>query len=136
MKSNRPKIAGILVLGLSWIVLAGSIDTPPVANRIEHREERHGATVIDNYFWLRDKSNPAVIEYLEGYASVRSMIADLTAFLEKRIAEFSQANRSHLTIAVGCTGGQHRSVFMAEEIRKQLAKAGYRAKVEHRDSPR
>src|ERR1017187_7702335 len=65
MKSNRPKIAGILVLGLSWIVLCGSSDTPPVANRIEHREERHGATVIDNYFWLRDKSNPAVVEYLK-----------------------------------------------------------------------
>jgi oligopeptidase B len=65
MKSNRPKIAAILVLGLSWIVLGGSTDTPPVANRIEHREERHGATVIDNYFWLRDKSNPAVVEYLK-----------------------------------------------------------------------
>ena len=65
MKTNRPKIAGILVLGLSWMVLAGSTDTPPVANRNEHREERHGATVIDNYFWLRDKANPAVIEYLK-----------------------------------------------------------------------
>jgi oligopeptidase B len=57
--------AAILVLGVSWIVQAAPPDTPPAANRVEHREERHGATVIDNYFWLRDKSNPAVIEYLK-----------------------------------------------------------------------
>jgi UPF0042 nucleotide-binding protein len=58
----------------------------------------------------------AVIEYLSGFASVRSMIADLTAFLEKRLGEFSQANRSYLTIAIGCTGGQHRSVYIAEQL--------------------
>jgi oligopeptidase B len=65
MTCNRPAIAGMLTLGLGWIIQAGTTDTPPVANRIEHREERHGATVMDNYFWLRDKSNPAVIEYLK-----------------------------------------------------------------------
>ena len=43
--------------------------------------------------------------------------------------------KSYLTVVFGCTGGQHRSVFMAEEIKKRLAKAGYRVKVEHRDSP-
>src|ERR1700693_1509140 len=65
MKCNHSAIAGILSLGLTWTTQAAPPDTPPVANRIEHREERHGATVIDNYFWLRDKSNPAVIEYLK-----------------------------------------------------------------------
>ena len=44
------------------------------------------------------------------------MIDDLTEFLEARIAEFAQANRSYLTIAVGCTGGQHRSVYIAEQL--------------------
>ena len=38
---------------------------PPTAPRIEHRETRHGATVIDPYFWLREKTNPAVAQYLE-----------------------------------------------------------------------
>ncbi len=57
-----------------------------------------------------------VIAYLAGHASVRSMIADLIAFLEKRISEFALANRSYLTIALGCTGGQHRSVYMAEQL--------------------
>jgi RNase adapter protein RapZ len=58
----------------------------------------------------------AVIEYLGAFAAVRAMIADLTLFLEKRVGEFSQANRSYLTIAIGCTGGQHRSVYIAEQL--------------------
>ena len=55
--------------------------------------------------------------------SVRTMIADLTAFLEKRVSEFSQANRSYLTIAIGCTGGQHRSVYIAEQLAQHFRKA-------------
>jgi UPF0042 nucleotide-binding protein len=65
----------------------------------------------------------AVIDYLAGFAAVRSMIADLTAFLEKRVSEFSQANRSYLTIAIGCTGGQHRSVYIAEQLAQHFRKA-------------
>jgi RNase adapter protein RapZ len=64
-----------------------------------------------------------VIEYLAGFASVRSMIADLTAFLEKRVSEFSSANRSYLTIAIGCTGGQHRSVYIVEQLAQHFRKA-------------
>jgi UPF0042 nucleotide-binding protein len=67
--------------------------------------------------------DPAVIEYLAGFPSVRSMIADLTAFLEKRLSEFSQANRSYLTIAIGCTGGQHRSVYIAEQLAEHFRKS-------------
>ena len=57
-----------------------------------------------------------VIEYLAGQDSVRTMIAALAEFLTPRIEEFAQANRSYLTIAVGCTGGQHRSVYIAERL--------------------
>ena len=71
---------------------------------------------------LTGRDSP-VIEYLAGYASVRSMIADLIAFLEKRIGEFSQANRSYLTIAIGCTGGQHRSVYIAEQLAEHFRRA-------------
>jgi UPF0042 nucleotide-binding protein len=65
----------------------------------------------------------AVIDYLSGYACVRSMITDLIAFLERRVGEFSQANRSYLTIAIGCTGGQHRSVYIAEQLAGHFRKA-------------
>jgi UPF0042 nucleotide-binding protein len=83
---------------------------------------------LPNPYWepaLRNLTgrDPAVIEYLGGAAGVRSMIADLTAFLEKRIGEFSQANRSYLTIAIGCTGGQHRSVYIAEQLARHFRKA-------------
>jgi UPF0042 nucleotide-binding protein len=62
----------------------------------------------------------AVIEYLAGFPSVAVMIAELTAFLERRVAEFSLANRSYLTIAIGCTGGQHRSVYIAEQLARHF----------------
>jgi UPF0042 nucleotide-binding protein len=58
----------------------------------------------------------AVGEYLASFPAVGVMIADLTSFLERRVAEFAQANRSYLTIAIGCTGGQHRSVYIAEKL--------------------
>ena len=64
-----------------------------------------------------------VIEYLAGHAAVRSMMSDLIAFLERRVAEFSQANRSYLTVAIGCTGGQHRSVYMAEQLAEHFRKS-------------
>jgi len=82
---------------------------------------------LPNPYWehaLRSLTgrDSAVIEYLSSYASVRGMIADLIAFLEKRVGEFSQANRSYLTIAIGCTGGQHRSVYIAEQLAQHFRK--------------
>jgi RNase adapter protein RapZ len=58
----------------------------------------------------------AVIDYLEGEPSVRAMIAAIAEFLDERIAEFARADRSYLTIAIGCTGGQHRSVYIADRL--------------------
>ncbi|HLN50325.1 MAG TPA: RNase adapter RapZ [Steroidobacteraceae bacterium] len=76
---------------------------------------------LPNPYWvqalrpLTGRDRP-VIEYLAGQDSVRTMIAALAEFLTPRIAEFAQASRSYLTIAVGCTGGQHRSVYIAERL--------------------
>jgi UPF0042 nucleotide-binding protein len=66
--------------------------------------------------------DPPVIEFLSGHASVRDMTADLIGFMERRVADFAQANRSYLTIAIGCTGGQHRSVFIAEQLAAHFRK--------------
>jgi UPF0042 nucleotide-binding protein len=70
-----------------------------------------------------DGRDAPVIEYLAGHAAVRSMVADVIEFLDRRVAEFAQANRSYLTIAVGCTGGQHRSVYFAEQLAVHFRKS-------------
>src|SRR5437016_12117894 len=64
-------------LGLFSAMIATS-QSPPTAPRIEHRELRHGATANDDYFWLREKSNPKVTEYLEAEnAYTAAMTKDL-----------------------------------------------------------
>jgi UPF0042 nucleotide-binding protein len=83
---------------------------------------------LPNPYWepaLRhlNGSDPAVIEYLSGYASVRGMIADMIEFLNRRLGEFAQADRSYLTVAVGCTGGQHRSVYIAEQLAEHFRRS-------------
>ena len=65
----------------------------------------------------------AVVEFLSAMPSVAGMMASLTGFLECRIAEFARANRSYLTIAVGCTGGQHRSVYVAERLAEHFRRS-------------
>lgn len=60
--------------------------------------------------------DPAVIDYLASHPSVDRLIQALIDFLTQRIAEFAQVNRSYLTIAIGCTGGQHRSVYIVDRL--------------------
>jgi len=67
--------------------------------------------------------DPPVADFLAGHASVGLMLAELTAFLERRIAEFVRANRGYLTIAIGCTGGRHRSVYMAERLAEHFRRS-------------
>ena len=64
--------------------------------------------------------DPPVVAYLAAHENVRALVAALIEFLEARIEEFAQANRSYLTIAIGCTGGQHRSVYVAEELARHF----------------
>jgi UPF0042 nucleotide-binding protein len=76
---------------------------------------------LPNPYWehaLRDLSgcDAPVVQYLTSHPAVQAMITDIGDFLNRRIPEFSLANRSYLTIAIGCTGGRHRSVFIAERL--------------------
>src|SRR5215472_12118181 len=73
------------VLLLGWfttmILICQTSPAPPVAPRAEHREVRHGATVNDDYFWLREKSNPKVVQYLDAEnAYTEAMTKDLKPF--------------------------------------------------------
>src|SRR5450755_1108177 len=69
-----------ILLGLFSAMMVTS-QTPPIAPSVEHREVRHGATVIDDYFWLREKSNPKVTQYMEAEnAYTAAMTKDLQPF--------------------------------------------------------
>jgi UPF0042 nucleotide-binding protein len=79
------------------------------------------ARTLPNPFWepalaARDGRDPEVRRFLESSPSVELLFADLVRFLEARIPEFERANRGYLTVAIGCTGGQHRSVYLVERL--------------------
>lgn len=61
-----------------------------------------------------------VIEFLEASPKVGSLFDDLVRFIEGRLPEYESANRGYLTIAIGCTGGQHRSVYLVERLARHF----------------
>ncbi len=75
----------------------------------------------------------AVIGFLEGDPLVDRMRGDLIGFLEQWIPHFEADGRSYLTIALGCTGGQHRSVYMTEQLHRHFEQAGRRVLTRHRE---
>jgi UPF0042 nucleotide-binding protein len=84
------------------------------------------ARTLPNPYWdpvLRSLSgrDPEVIRYLEGQTSVKRLLEDIGNFVEARIPEHQAANRRYLTIAIGCTGGQHRSVYLVEQLVARFA---------------
>lgn len=74
-----------------------------------------------------------VIEFLESQIEVAAMIADLNGFLSRWIPRFLASNRSYLTIAVGCTGGQHRSVYICNQLARQFADRVANIQIRHRE---
>ncbi|MDR3764843.1 MAG: RNase adapter RapZ [Acidobacteriota bacterium] len=80
--------------------------------------------------------HPKVAKYIRSFPQTQEFITKLMDMLLFLLPHYVAEGKSYLTIAFGCTGGQHRSVFMAEEVKKLLMRAGYRVKVEHRESPK
>jgi RNase adapter protein RapZ len=62
-----------------------------------------------------------VIRFLEGHTNVAALIADIAQFIRARIPEYVASNRGYLTVAVGCTGGQHRSVYIVDKLVAEFA---------------
>jgi RNase adapter protein RapZ len=62
----------------------------------------------------------AVIEFLESTPSAQDMFRDIRDFVERWLPSFVADNRSYLTVAIGCTGGQHRSVYLAEKLARHF----------------
>ena len=80
--------------------------------------------------------HPSVARYIRSFPQTQEFIARISELLQYLLPHYIREGKSYLTIAFGCTGGQHRSVMMATEFRKRLAKAGYKVKETHRDMPR
>ncbi|HTV07292.1 MAG TPA: RNase adapter RapZ [Acidobacteriaceae bacterium] len=81
----------------------------------------------------RDKD---VISYLSQFPQTAEFLDRVTELLLFLLPHYIREGKSYLTIAFGCTGGQHRSVMIAEEISRRLTGHGYQAKTSHRDIPR
>jgi UPF0042 nucleotide-binding protein len=77
--------------------------------------------------------DPKVAAYVRGFPQTREFLNRVTKLMLYLLPHYIEEGKSYLTIAFGCTGGQHRSVMMAEELAKRLHKAGYQVKALHRD---
>jgi len=79
--------------------------------------------------------DPAVVRYMRRHPATQEFINELTAFLRFSLPQYVEEGKSYLTVAIGCTGGRHRSVMIAEALKKALKDvAGVRLRVQHRDS--
>jgi RNase adapter protein RapZ len=80
--------------------------------------------------------DPRVAKYIRSFPQTKEIVRRWVSDLLYLLPHYIHEGKSYLTIGFGCTGGQHRSVMIAEEVSKRLHKAGYRVKVVHRDMPR
>lgn len=128
----------------------GGHDQPSLSILIESFGYKHGIPAdADFVFDLRCLPNPywdhalrplngrddAVCRFLEESELVQRMYGDILAFLERWIPEYASFNRNYLTVALGCTGGQHRSVYMAEKIAAELSRRHPQVMTRHNELP-
>ena len=95
---------------------------------------------LPNPYWeprLRplNGKDEAVREFLSAEPQVIEMINDIEAFLRNWIPRYEAFQRSYLTIAIGCTGGQHRSVFITESLADRLRQPHGRIQTRHHELP-
>ena len=93
---------------------------------------------LPNPYWkpeLREQSgkDEAVRDYLAAQADVEEMYQDIHSYLLKWLPRFAASNRAYVTIAIGCTGGHHRSVYIAERLGAALKPALKNVQIRHRD---
>ncbi|WFM72592.1 RNase adapter RapZ [Halomonas sp. CKK8] len=96
------------------------------------------ARCLPNPYWdpaLRDATgrDPSIIAFLDGYPVVGEMLDDILAWVERWLPHYRASQRSYLTVAIGCTGGQHRSVYLAERLADRLASRQDGVRLRHRE---
>ncbi len=77
--------------------------------------------------------NPAVARYIRSFPQTAEFIRRISELLVYLLPHYVREGKSYLTIGIGCTGGHHRSVMIADDIRKNISAAGFQARVTHRD---
>ena len=96
---------------------------------------------LPNPYWkphLRSQSgkDAGVIEFMEQQPEAAEMFDDIRQYLERWLPRFEANNRSYITIAIGCTGGQHRSVFLSERLLQHFSEHNSNVQVRHRELSR
>ena len=113
-----------------------------VLNALRNYYEHNNANVHRGLHELSSRATEAyetsrkrVAKYIRSFPQTREFIARISDLLIYLIPHYIHEGKSYLTISFGCTGGQHRSVMIAEDVAKRLRGSEYRVKVVHRDSP-
>lgn len=93
---------------------------------------------LPNPYWKKELRSLTgydedVIEFLESQVDVAAMLSDIIGFLTRWIPKFQANNRSYLTISIGCTGGQHRSVYIANRLQEYFSKEHSLVQVVHKE---
>lgn len=93
---------------------------------------------LPNPYWISHLrsltgQDKAVIDYLESQPEVQEMFTDIKTYLERWLPRFAANNRSYVTVAIGCTGGQHRSVFLCEKLNQYFSAKIDNIQVRHKD---
>lgn len=96
------------------------------------------ARCLPNPYWVPELRgltglDQAVADYLENQTQVGSMYEDIRRFLERWLPHFQANNRSYITVAIGCTGGQHRSVYLCEKLRKHFSQSIRNTQIRHKE---
>ena len=93
---------------------------------------------LPNPYWensLRSLTglDEAVIKFLNSENEVQEMYSDISQFLQKWLPKYEGNNRSYITVAIGCTGGQHRSVYLCEKFANEFVESIRNVQVRHRE---
>ena len=93
---------------------------------------------LPNPYWQEDLRaltglDPTIIDYLSGHQDVEEMVEQIHRFLKNWLPGFAADNRSYITVAIGCTGGRHRSVYVAEQLKLRFTAHNVNVQVRHRE---
>ncbi|MCX7627184.1 MAG: RNase adapter RapZ [Methylophilaceae bacterium] len=132
----------------AWVKDFAALDHDGLALLFESFGFKHGIPLDADFVYdVRCLPNPhydetlrpltgrdaAVARFIESQPQALQMLADIRDYVEKWLPCFERDNRSYLTIAIGCTGGQHRSVYFVEQLAAHFRGLGQRVLVRHRE---